>query len=131
VGQLQLSGNTLVSGGSDGCLRVWDLQHFECTQQISAHDNSVTCLQFDDRRMMSAGNDGRIKLWDIKQGRLIRNFTLPAKTVWKIQFTDTKAVVLMQRRRSLNSDEGKTVMEVHDFDIDEEEDDSNNMIIDN
>ncbi|KAI8377800.1 WD40-repeat-containing domain protein [Radiomyces spectabilis] len=117
VGQLQLSGSTLVSGGSDGCLRVWDLQHYECVQQISAHDNSVTCLQFDDRRMVSAGNDGRIKLWDIKQGRLIRLFSQPAKTVWKIQFNDTKAVVLMQRRRSANSEEGKTVMEIHDFDV--------------
>ncbi|KAG2201837.1 hypothetical protein INT47_004394 [Mucor saturninus] len=133
VGQLQLSGSTLVSGGSDGCLRVWDLQHYECIQQISAHDNSVTCLQFDDRRMVSAGNDGRIKLWDIKQGRLIRNFTLPAKTVWKIQFSDTKAVVLMQRKRSANSEEGKTVMEVHDFDIGEIEDyspESVDMLID-
>ncbi|KAK4517211.1 RRM domain-containing protein [Mucor velutinosus] len=133
VGQLQLSGSTLVSGGSDGCLRVWDLQHYECIQQISAHDNSVTCLQFDDRRMVSAGNDGRIKLWDIKQGRLIRNFTQPAKTVWKIQFSDTKAVVLMQRKRSPNSDDGKTVMEVHDFDIGEIEDYSpsaSDMVID-
>ncbi|KAL9537867.1 hypothetical protein MBANPS3_011393 [Mucor bainieri] len=133
VGQLQLSGSTLVSGGSDGCLRVWDLQHYECIQQISAHDNSVTCLQFDDRRMVSAGNDGRIKLWDIKQGRLIRSFTQPAKTVWKIQFSDTKAVVLMQRKRSSNSDEGKTVMEVHDFDIGEIEDytpSASDMVID-
>ncbi|KAI7898256.1 WD40-repeat-containing domain protein [Cokeromyces recurvatus] len=122
VGQLQLSGSTLVSGGSDGCLRVWDLQHYECIHQISAHDNSVTCLQFDDRRMMSAGNDGRIKLWDIKQGRLIRTFTQPAKTVWKIQFTETKAVVVMQRKVSPNSEEGRTVMEVHDFDVEDEED---------
>ncbi|KAI8968561.1 WD40-repeat-containing domain protein [Mycotypha africana] len=119
VGQLQLSGTTLVSAGSDGCLRVWDLQRYECVHQISAHDNSVTCLQFDDRRIVSAGNDGRVKIWDLKLGRLIRNFTLPAKTVWKVQFTETKAVVVMQRRRSLNSDEGKTVMEVHDFETDE------------
>ncbi|KAI8997591.1 WD40-repeat-containing domain protein [Pilobolus umbonatus] len=133
VGQLQLSGSTLVSGGSDGCLRVWDLQHYECIHQISAHDNSVTCLQFDDRRILSAGNDGRVRLWDIKQGRLIRNFTLSAKTVWKIQFTDTKAVVLMQRKRSNNSDEGKTVMEIHDFDFETVEDystTSSHMVVD-
>ncbi|KAI7847133.1 WD40-repeat-containing domain protein [Circinella umbellata] len=119
VGQLQLNGNTLVSGGSDGCLRVWDLQSYECTQQVSAHDNSVTCLQFDDRRMVSAGNDGRIKLWDIRQGRLIRNFSKPAKTVWKIQFNDTRAVVLMQRRRADNPDQNRTVMEVHNFDLEQ------------
>ncbi|KAG1058415.1 hypothetical protein G6F42_028686 [Rhizopus arrhizus] len=83
--------------------------------------------------MVSAGNDGRIKLWDIKQGRLIRSFTQPAKTVWKIQFSDTKAVVLMQRKRSSNSDDGKTVMEVHDFDIGEIEDytpSASDMVID-
>ncbi|KAI9245100.1 WD40-repeat-containing domain protein [Phascolomyces articulosus] len=119
VGQLQLNGNTLVSGGSDGCLRVWDLQSYECTQQVSAHDNSVTCLQFDDRRMVSAGNDGRIKLWDIRQGRLIRNFSKPAKTVWKIQFNDTRAVVLMQRRQQDNPDQNRTVMEVHNFDLEQ------------
>ncbi|CAO3652941.1 unnamed protein product [Mucor fragilis] len=117
VGQLQLSGNTLVSGGADGCLRVWDMETFECTQQFSAHDNSITCLQFDDDRILSAANDGKVKLWDIKRGRLLRSFTQPSKIVWKIQFNNTKAVVLMQRSRSDGSDEGKTVMEIHDFDL--------------
>ncbi|GAB5585429.1 hypothetical protein Unana1_00329 [Umbelopsis nana] len=117
VGQLQLSGHTLVSGGSDGCLRVWDLDSLECIHRISAHDNSVTCLQFDDRRIISGGNDGRTKLWDIKTGRLIRHLTHPAKTVWRLQFNDTKAVIVMQRRRSSNPDEGRSAMELHNFDV--------------
>ncbi|KAG2199579.1 hypothetical protein INT47_012179 [Mucor saturninus] len=118
VGQLQLSGTTLVSGGADGCLRVWDTETFQCIQQFSAHDNSITCLQFDDQHILSAANDGKVKLWDIKRGRLLRNFTQPSKIVWKIQFNDTKAVVLMQRQRSDTSiEEGKTVMEIHDFDL--------------
>ncbi|KAI9480375.1 MAG: WD40-repeat-containing domain protein [Benjaminiella poitrasii] len=124
VGQLQLSGSTLVSGGADGCLRVWNMDTFECTQQFSAHDNSITCLQFDDDHILSAANDGKVKLWDIKQGRLLRNFTQPSKIVWKIQFNKTKAVILMQRTRSSESalindstEEGKTVMEIHDFDL--------------
>ncbi|CAO3651780.1 unnamed protein product [Mucor hiemalis] len=118
VGQLQLSNSTLVSGGADGCLRVWDMDTFECIQQFSAHDNSITCLQFDDQHILSAANDGKVKLWDIKRGRLLRNFTQPSKIVWKIQFNDTKAVVLMQRQRSdSTNEEGKTVMEIHDFDL--------------
>jgi F-box and WD-40 domain protein CDC4 len=67
--------------------------------------------------MMSGGNDGRVKLWDIKTGRLIRYFTQPAKTIWRLQFTDTRAVVVMQRRRNSNPEEGRTAMEIHDFDI--------------
>ncbi|KAI7904911.1 WD40-repeat-containing domain protein [Cokeromyces recurvatus] len=118
VGQLQLSGTTLVSGGADGCLRVWNMNTFECTHQFSAHDNSITCLQFDEDHILSAANDGKVKLWDIKQGRLVRNFTQPSKIVWKIQFNKTKAVILMQRSRSNDSiEEGKTVMEIHDFDL--------------
>ncbi|CDS03433.1 hypothetical protein LRAMOSA00835 [Lichtheimia ramosa] len=122
VGQLQLSGNTLVSGGSDGCLRMWDLQHYECVEQVSAHDNSVTCLQFDDRRMISAGNDGRIKLWDMRQGQFIRQMSQPSMTVWAIQFNDTRAVMLMRRTRPDQPNHWQTIMEVHEFDISQHDD---------
>jgi F-box and WD-40 domain protein CDC4 len=118
VGQLQLTGDTLVSGGADGCLRVWDVKNnnFNCLHQFSAHDNSITSLQFNRHYIVSAANDGKVKLWDIKNGRLIRQFTNPSKIVWKVQFNDTKAVVLMQRQ-SEYSDQCKTVMEIHDFDV--------------
>ncbi|CDH49548.1 f-box and wd repeat-containing protein [Lichtheimia corymbifera JMRC:FSU:9682] len=118
VGHLQLlpsDPSLLVSGGSDGCLRVWDLDRYECRHRISAHDNSVTCLQFDDRRILSGGSDGRVKLWDLETGTLVRTFTKPARTVWKLQFNDTKAVVVMQRSRATNRQ--TTAIELHDFDI--------------
>ncbi|CAO3594124.1 unnamed protein product [Absidia cylindrospora] len=124
VGQLELvlgddtMGTTLVSGGADGCLRVWDWDGpFECLERISAHDNSITCLQCDDRWILTAANDGRVKLWDRKEGRLIRTLANPAKTVWKIQFNESKAVLLMFRTFSPTSEEGTTVLEIHDFDI--------------
>lgn len=65
VGQLQLDpiSNTLVTGGSDGRVIVFDLTTFETKHRLCAHDNSVTCLQFDDRFIVTGGNDGRIKLW--------------------------------------------------------------------
>ncbi|CAO3587845.1 unnamed protein product [Absidia cylindrospora] len=125
VGQLELvaasgptSPATLVSGGADGCLRVWDWNEpFHCLQRISAHDNSITCLQCDDRWILSSGNDGRVKLWDRKQGRLVRTLANPAKTVWKIQLSESKAVLLMFRTIAPMTDEGNTVLEIHDFDI--------------
>lgn len=65
VGQLQLDpiSNVLVTGGSDGRVIVFSLTTFETIHRLCAHDNSVTCLQFDERFIVTGGNDGRIKLW--------------------------------------------------------------------
>ncbi|CAG8701682.1 2623_t:CDS:2, partial [Rhizophagus irregularis] len=112
VGQLQLHESILVTGGSDGAIRIWDLDTNRCVQHIAAHDNSVTCLQFDEKRIVSGGNDGHVKLWDIETGDFIREMTSAGNAIWRLAFQETKAVVLLQR-------EGKTVMEVLDFDAQE------------
>ncbi|KAI8338947.1 WD40-repeat-containing domain protein [Chlamydoabsidia padenii] len=131
VGQLELAPGTidkltgitttttLISGGADGCIREWDWDgSFECLERISAHDNSITGLQCNDRWILSCGSDGRVKLFDRKQSRLIRTLSHPAKTVWKIQFNESKAVLLMSRIFTPNIDNAaKTVLEIHNFDI--------------
>src|SRR5271169_5756505 len=66
VGQLQMRGDTLVTGGSDGSVRVWSLTEHHAIHRLAAHDNSVTSLQFDDTRIVSGGSDGRVKVWDLK-----------------------------------------------------------------
>lgn len=55
VGQLQLTNDLLVTGGSDGRVIIFSLSTFECLHRLCAHDNSVTCLQFDDRFIVSGG----------------------------------------------------------------------------
>ncbi|ORZ02494.1 WD40-repeat-containing domain protein [Syncephalastrum racemosum] len=120
VGHLQLvppvdnlSPPLLVSGGSDGCIRVWDLCSFECIRQIAAHDNSVSCLHANHKRILSGSTDGHVFLWSIETGDKIREFTQPGRTVWKLQFTDSRAVVVVQRRRHRFAD---TAIELHVFD---------------
>lgn len=108
VGQLQLRGDTLVTGGSDGSVRVWSLQTYTPIHRLAAHDNSVTSLQFDDSRIVSGGSDGRVKVWDLARGQLVRELGQPAEAVWRVVFEDEKAVVLASRG-------GKTVMEVWSF----------------
>ena len=105
VGQLQLRNDTLVTGGSDGSVRVWSLQTYSPIHRLAAHDNSVTSLQFDDSRIVSGGSDGRVKVWDLARGSLVRELGQPAEAVWRVVFEDEKAVVLTSRA-------GKTVMEV-------------------
>ena len=108
VGQLQLRASTLVTGGSDGSVRVWSLQTNSPIHRLAAHDNSVTSLQFDDARIVSGGSDGRVKIWDLNNGSLVRELSQPAEAVWRVAFESERCVVLASRA-------GRTVMEVWDF----------------
>jgi len=100
-----MRGNTLVTGGSDGSVRVWSLEKMQPVHRLAAHDNSVTSLQFDDTRIVSGGSDGRVKVWDLKTGQLVRELSSPADAVWRVAFEEEKAVILACRA-------GRTIMEV-------------------
>ena len=105
---MQLSGNILVTGGSDGRVIIFDLERLVCLHRLCAHDNSVTCLQFDHRFLLSGGNDGRVKLWDIRTGQLIRELTHPCDAIWRVAFREDRCAILCQR-------EGKTMLEMITF----------------
>ena len=106
--------STLVTGGSDGSVRVWSLSTFLPIHRLAAHDNSVTSLQFDDNRIVSGGSDGRTKIWDMKTGQLTRELSGPAEAVWRVGFEEERCVVLCSRG-------GRIVMEVWSFAPEEEE----------
>lgn len=103
-----MRGNTLVTGGSDGSVRVWSLNTYSPIHRLAAHDNSVTSLQFDDARIVSGGSDGRVKIWDTNTGSLIRELSQPAEAVWRVAFESERCVVMACRG-------GRTIMEVWDF----------------
>lgn len=109
-----MRGNTLVTGGSDGSVRVWSLEKMAPIHRLAAHDNSVTSLQFDDTRVVSGGSDGRVKVWDLKTGHLVRELTAPADAVWRVAFEDEKCVVMASRSN-------RTIMEVWSFSPPEEQ----------
>lgn len=100
-----MRGETLVTGGSDGSVRVWSLSKFCPIHRLAAHDNSVTSLQFDDTRVVSGGSDGRVKIWDLKTGHLVRELVAQCDAVWRVAFEDEKCIAMASRN-------GRTIMEV-------------------
>ncbi len=67
-------GDLLVSGGSDGMLRWWDVQRGECVTMRQGHPGGVQSLRVspDGRRLSSCGDDGAITLWDLESGEYVR-----------------------------------------------------------
>ncbi|GLB41505.1 putative WD40 repeat-like protein [Lyophyllum shimeji] len=54
---------------------------------ISAHESSVTSLQFDGRFLVTGSNDGRVRLFETMTGRHVRDMWEGGECVWKVGFT--------------------------------------------
>ncbi len=68
------SGELVVSGGSDGRLRWWEVHSGECVRVREAHQGAVQALKVspDGRRLASCGDDGAVALWDLHSGEPLR-----------------------------------------------------------
>ena len=65
-----LSEEWLISGGSDGRLRWWQMHTGECVRVQEAHQGTVQSLKMspDASTLASCGDDGTIRLWDLEDG---------------------------------------------------------------
>jgi WD40 repeat protein/transcriptional regulator with XRE-family HTH domain len=63
-------GERLISGGSDGTVRWWNVLREECVRIQQAHQGTVQSLLISPNggRLASCGDDGAIRLWDFKSG---------------------------------------------------------------
>lgn len=66
-----VSGHLLLSGGSDGVVRLWDVfRGRELLRSFHGHSKGITSLAFspDGKTFLSASLDGYVKLWDLESG---------------------------------------------------------------
>ena len=70
-------GRRIVSGGSDGAVRVWDLATGQLELEIQAHDGEVNAVAIspDGTRIASAGMDYSACLWSLATGDLEHELT--------------------------------------------------------
>ncbi|SPO01063.1 related to archipelago beta form (F-box-WD40 repeat protein) [Cephalotrichum gorgonifer] len=65
--------DTLVSGGCDRDVRVWDLVSGNCLHTLRGHTSTVRCLKMSDANTAISGSrDTTLRVWDIRTG-LCRN----------------------------------------------------------
>ncbi|KAI8089838.1 WD40-repeat-containing domain protein [Halteromyces radiatus] len=63
---------TLVSGGCDRDVRVWDLDTGRLRHVLRGHTSTVRCLKMKDKRTAVTGSrDMTIRIWDIERGILL------------------------------------------------------------
>jgi WD40 repeat protein len=70
-------GRQILSGSSDGTVKLWDTATGHEIRTFSGHSDVVYSVAFnpDGRQILSGSSDGTVKLWDTATGRIIRTFT--------------------------------------------------------
>ena len=71
VNALALTGDgRVVSGSSDGTVKVWDLNSGQEERTLSGHGGGVKALALTgDGRVVSGSSDGTVKVWDLNSGQ--------------------------------------------------------------
>lgn len=74
-----LDENTLISGGWDAQIILWDITTGNSLRTFTGHEDRVYKLAIspDRTKLLSASSDGSVRLWNIETGELIRTYRVP------------------------------------------------------
>ncbi len=83
-----LDGSHIVSGGSDGTIRVWNADGGQPLLSLLGHSLMVWKLAYspDGSRMASGSSDGTVRVWDVYSGRHL--FCLTTEQ-WEIDWSSS------------------------------------------
>ena len=93
----------LLSGGSDGVLRVWNPLHHGRVAFELDHGAAVGSARFSPNRkhIASASGDGSVKLWTVAGAELVTDlFSVADQPVMDLQFSDDSQFLAVLRSRA-------------------------------
>ena len=69
-------GQSVLSGGGDGTLILWDVSSGAVVQDFVGHQTTVTAVAFspDGQSILSGTWDGTLTLWDVSSGAVVQDF---------------------------------------------------------
>ena len=72
VAKLSLMQSTLASGGSDGSIRIWDLDRQSCSLNLKGAQGVVNVARFHPAKklLFGSGSDGKINSWNLDDGKV-------------------------------------------------------------
>ncbi|MGD1862745.1 MAG: AAA-like domain-containing protein, partial [Leptolyngbyaceae cyanobacterium] len=94
------NGDTIVSGGQDGTIRLWNLAGEAIRDPLRGHNGDVLAVEFssDNQRIVSSGRDGTIRLWSMEGRGLGQPLRGHAGQVTSVQFSHDDQHVISRGR---------------------------------
>jgi serine/threonine-protein kinase len=93
-------GSRLLSGGTDGSLRLWDTKSGDQLACCQGHRNCVTSVAFspNGQRALSGSYDSTVRLWDLDSGRQLCVYRGHTDDIRRVDFTADGAYAVSESR---------------------------------
>jgi WD40 repeat protein len=87
---LSPDGKTLVTGGDDKSIRVWDVNSAKVVRTLQGHADEITSLAFsnDGTQLASGSKDQSIRIWNLSSSDEHRDFAGHTGFVWSAVFSN-------------------------------------------
>jgi WD40 repeat protein len=82
------NGAYLLSGGVDGCIRLWRAKDGKELRRFQRYQAPVSALAFsqDGHQVLSGSRGGRVRLWDVESGKELCRFDERTRIVDGVTF---------------------------------------------
>ncbi|MGV8122866.1 MAG: WD40 repeat domain-containing protein [Candidatus Xenobiia bacterium LiM19] len=82
-------GKMLVSGDTDGIIKLWETKSGQCLQIFRGHSKQINSIDFspEGTKCVSGSDDGTIRLWDVISGACLRTYEAQRLPVNSVKFS--------------------------------------------
>lgn len=87
---------TLVTGGADKMIRIWQVDTWKCVGELAGHDAGVTDVSVNraDTRLVSGSSDKSAIVWSFPEGALLNRLSDHGRAVVSVDISSDSAYVV-------------------------------------
>ena len=86
-----INGN-LVTGLSDGTLKVYDINSGSLLLSCKEHEDSITSISVNQQKIITAAKDKTIKIWDVNNLNLLKSIPAHNAAIWSVLSNDNSII---------------------------------------
>jgi len=91
----------LVSGNTNGTVKIWDSETWTSVKQFTAHTKDVAYIEFGQNNLVATSSyKGTIKIWNCDTWELVQTLQTLEEEIDEVAFTQNNMLVVLNKNRT-------------------------------